>query len=172
SLVHDLLLLIHPNIYSLANDTATTKIYTLSLHDALPISDHPPPATGWRRPGRRRKRPRGAPLPATAFDRVPDQHRNVGAAEALDLADAGGGGDVDLGEIVADDVDADEDHVPRLEGRGDGGADLALARRQRRQFGPPADMQVGARLALGRDAVEPGHRLAVDVDDPLVALPD
>src|SRR2546430_17335455 len=23
------------------NDTATTEIYTLSLHDALPISDHP-----------------------------------------------------------------------------------------------------------------------------------
>src|SRR6266566_9896653 len=27
------------------NDTATTEIYTLSLHDALPI----PPAPGWRR---------------------------------------------------------------------------------------------------------------------------
>src|SRR3712207_8581541 len=31
------------------NDTATTEIYTLSLHDALPIS---------RRPGRRRRSPR------------------------------------------------------------------------------------------------------------------
>src|SRR3712207_7628849 len=30
------------------NDTATTEIYTLSLHDALPISRPPPPA---RRPG-------------------------------------------------------------------------------------------------------------------------
>src|SRR3712207_7169864 len=31
------------------NDTATTEIYTLSLHDALPISDHAPglaPADG------------------------------------------------------------------------------------------------------------------------------
>src|SRR5258708_24588293 len=26
------------------NDTATTEIYTLSLHDALPISPHPDPA--------------------------------------------------------------------------------------------------------------------------------
>src|SRR3712207_7941474 len=25
------------------NDTATTEIYTLSLHDALPISEEPPP---------------------------------------------------------------------------------------------------------------------------------
>src|SRR3990167_6987394 len=32
------------------NDTATTEIYTLSLHDALPISRRPPsrPARGWR----------------------------------------------------------------------------------------------------------------------------
>src|SRR5215468_2727127 len=40
------------------NDTATTEIYTLSLHDALPISCRP----GWFRsgaaPGRRNRRPR------------------------------------------------------------------------------------------------------------------
>src|SRR5260221_9012222 len=29
------------------NDTATTEIYTLSLHDALPISDHLVSATHW-----------------------------------------------------------------------------------------------------------------------------
>src|SRR5439155_24550127 len=28
----------HPPIFFLLNDTATTEIYTLSLHDALPIS--------------------------------------------------------------------------------------------------------------------------------------
>src|SRR5215471_21031820 len=43
------------------NDTATTEIYTLSLHDALPISSQPAP--GHRRragpsPGRRRRRDR------------------------------------------------------------------------------------------------------------------
>src|SRR5438876_6952939 len=42
-------------------DTATTEIYTLSLHDALPISFHgPPPArfngASWRKPSRRRRR--------------------------------------------------------------------------------------------------------------------
>src|SRR2546426_9197643 len=31
-------------IYFFFNDTATTEIYTLSLHDALPISPGPPPA--------------------------------------------------------------------------------------------------------------------------------
>ena len=38
------------------------------------------------------------------------------------------------------------------------------------EFGPPAHMHVGARLALGGNAVEPGHRLAIDQNDALVAL--
>src|SRR5690606_7387619 len=60
---------------------------------------------------------------AALLDGVPDQHRDVGSAEALDLADAGGGCDVDLGEIVADHVYADKDHAAFLQRRGDGGAD-------------------------------------------------
>src|SRR2546422_863155 len=41
-------------IFFFFNDTATTEIYTLSLHDALPISSHrlpptrSPPAASWR----------------------------------------------------------------------------------------------------------------------------
>src|SRR2546429_7355261 len=31
------------SIFFFFNDTATTEIYTLSLHDALPISEHPQP---------------------------------------------------------------------------------------------------------------------------------
>src|SRR5438309_6905976 len=31
------------------NDTATTEIYTLSLHDALPISTAEPPGASWSR---------------------------------------------------------------------------------------------------------------------------
>src|SRR3712207_9474634 len=38
------------------NDTATTEIYTLSLHDALPICRHP--CTSWRGGRCRRRRPR------------------------------------------------------------------------------------------------------------------
>src|SRR6266568_8459577 len=43
------------------NDTATTEIYTLSLHDALPISTRNPtgprrrPARGWSRRSRSRR---------------------------------------------------------------------------------------------------------------------
>src|SRR2546429_1552751 len=41
------------------NDTATTEIYTLSLHDALPISQHRRPGLARRllRPGRETHRP-------------------------------------------------------------------------------------------------------------------
>src|SRR3989449_7752329 len=61
------------------NDTATTEIYTLSLHDALPISGdaaHPAahvrdaPARGWRRPSRR---------PGNARSRGPGHHAAVHA---------------------------------------------------------------------------------------------
>src|SRR5690348_17800942 len=52
------------------NDTATTEIYTLSLHDALPICRGcrrpraPPRARQSRAPTRRRSRPRAARAPS------------------------------------------------------------------------------------------------------------
>src|SRR3712207_8845142 len=61
------------------NDTATTEIYTLSLHDALPIS-----VRGDRdreRPGHRRRRARPAPA---AHDQPVRRRRVPGAAAALD----------------------------------------------------------------------------------------
>src|SRR6185503_9807643 len=61
------------------------------------------------------------------LDRVPDQRSDVGAAEALDLADAGRRGDVDLGEVVADHVDADEEEAALAQLRADSGADLLVA---------------------------------------------
>src|SRR5260370_26826760 len=55
------------------NDTATTEIYTLSLHDALPISGrdsarcracgHPRPPRSQRRWTRPRRSPRSGPTP-------------------------------------------------------------------------------------------------------------
>src|SRR3712207_1106364 len=44
--------MVHNTYYIFFNDTATTEIYTLSLHDALPI---------WRRPGRTTAGPRRRP---------------------------------------------------------------------------------------------------------------
>src|SRR2546425_9833477 len=61
------------------NDTATTEIYTLSLHDALPISLRRrraglrprQPARGGGQPGSRRARAgrRGAPAPTSSLRR-------------------------------------------------------------------------------------------------------
>src|SRR3712207_7601889 len=50
------------------NDTATTEIYTLSLHDALPICAGQPPRGRRERQGQRRPHLRGADRPA-------DRHR-------------------------------------------------------------------------------------------------
>src|SRR2546427_10679046 len=49
--------LLYP-LFFFFNDTATTEIYTLSLHDALPICDH-----SSRRPTRRGAAPGPAPAP-------------------------------------------------------------------------------------------------------------
>src|SRR6266496_6219811 len=43
----------HPFFFFFFNDTATTEIYTLSLHDALPISGGSPVVPAPRRPGSR-----------------------------------------------------------------------------------------------------------------------
>src|SRR3712207_7235497 len=48
------------NVFFFFNDTATTEIYTLSLHDALPISPAASRAAG------RRRTARGASVPGAA----------------------------------------------------------------------------------------------------------
>src|SRR3712207_7476022 len=60
------------------NDTATTEIYTLSLHDALPIFHRRGRAEGGRRagplrPGRRHRDRRGRPGPRGG-DRRSEEH--------------------------------------------------------------------------------------------------
>src|SRR5690554_7855188 len=68
--------LLHPS-YFFFNDTATTEIYTLSLHDALPIclpATSPGSATGQSHPGTRH--PPGRRDPA----RHPGHHRNTASA--------------------------------------------------------------------------------------------
>src|SRR3712207_7065994 len=63
------------------NDTATTEIYTLSLHDALPISGRRPDRRRpeRRRPDRRRpdRRRPGRGLPAAAGALVPRRLRRL-----------------------------------------------------------------------------------------------
>src|SRR2546430_15404997 len=60
----------HGYVFFFFNDTATTEIYTLSLHDALPICEIPVPS----RPARCRR-----PPPSIAGDRTPPRQRGPGA---------------------------------------------------------------------------------------------
>src|SRR5262249_4728547 len=122
---------------------------------------------------RRPLRPLPGPLRLDlALHHVPDHGGNVGPSESGHLPDAGRRGDVDLGEIVTDHVNAGEDQPATLE-RGPGPrADLLVALRERRGLGLAANMQIGARLAGGRDAIDRASKLAVDEDDALVTLGD
>src|SRR3712207_8743409 len=52
-------------IYFFFNDTATTEIYTLSLHDALPISDGARCGAGTCRPSRSCPRPARCCVPGS-----------------------------------------------------------------------------------------------------------
>src|SRR3712207_7760254 len=63
------------------NDTATTEIYTLSLHDALPISE------------RAQGLPRADPAVARRAARVPDRGRRAGLRGRRDAVRAGPRGD-------------------------------------------------------------------------------
>src|SRR4051812_18309246 len=104
------------------------------------------------------------------LDAVPDLRFQRHAVEAVDLLQAGRRGDVDLGQPIADHVDADEDQAAFRQLRTDRLADLEVALAERRLHRLAAYMHVGARLALGRHAVDHAGRLAVDQDDALVAL--
>src|SRR5438445_10914012 len=68
-------------IFFFFNDTATTEIYTLSLHDALPILR---PISRARLDLRRRSRPRRARRPCAARDRkstrLNSSHANISYA--------------------------------------------------------------------------------------------
>src|SRR6266581_6699965 len=58
------------------NDTATTEIYTLSLHDALPIS--PPP--GWSCPSSQRPSPAGSRRRDRKSTRLNSSHPSISYA--------------------------------------------------------------------------------------------
>src|SRR5688572_31158637 len=63
------------------NATATTEIYTLSLHDALPICSHDPPRGAGHRRHRQAARPGGAPHRPRPRPRRPRPGRRWGRSE-------------------------------------------------------------------------------------------
>ena len=117
--------------------------------------------------------PSGRSAAPFLLDLVPDQRRDVRPAEILDGADAGRRGDVDLGELAVDHVDADEHQAALAQRRADGRADLALALASvRLSFGaPPRTMLERRSSAAGTRLTAPAI-FAVDQDDALVAVLD
>src|SRR6185436_8063667 len=106
------------------------------------------------------------------LDGIPDPCRKIDVIKAVDLLNARGRGDVDLGQVIANDVDADEDQPLFLQGRTDRIANFAIPGAEAAGHGLAADMQVRARLPFRRDAVDRAGRLAVDQNDALVAIAD
>ena len=86
------------------------------------------------------------------FDRVEQQAGDVEAVLRIEFADAGRAGDVDLGQVVADHVQADEQHAAPLHLRADLGGDPAVALAQRAAFAAAAGGEVAAELVALRDA--------------------
>src|SRR5262245_10081286 len=116
--------------------------------------------------------PLAGPAGEALLDRVPDLGFDLAAIETVDLLDAGRRGDVDLGEIVADHVDAHEDEAAFGESRPDRGTDVAVAPGQFRLHGRAAHVQVGPRVARRRNAGDRTRRFAVHQDDAFVAVAD
>src|SRR5262249_34048150 len=107
-------------------------------------------------------------VPHFPFNSIPDARGNVRSTEGLDLADAGGRGDVDLGQIGTDHVDAGEQQPASAQFGSQARTDLLVARRKLRRGGKAAHVHVGARLVSGRDAIDGARHLAVDQDDALI----
>ena len=87
-----------------------------------------------------------------ALERVDERRGDVEAGLLGDLLEAGRARHVDLGEAVADHVEADEQQAARRQRRPDRLGDLAVARRQRLRDALAADGEVAADLAALRDA--------------------
>src|SRR5690606_35665758 len=133
-----------------------------------------PPGTAIVLTAARRPRPAsGVGAGRAALDGVEQQAGDVEAVLRVELADAGRAGDVDLGQPVADHVQADEAHAAPDHLRTHLRRDPAVALAQRAAFAAAAGSEVAAELVALRDARQAiVHRYAVDQQDAFVALGD
>src|SRR5690606_41103550 len=85
------------------------------------------------------------------LDRIEQLAGDIQAELRVQLADAGRAGDVDLGQPVADHVQADETHAAFTHPRADLGGDPAVAVGQRAALAAAAGGQVAAESVALRD---------------------
>src|SRR5579883_3672732 len=108
------------------------------------------------RGGSRRLAPRRL---VVRLDAIPDLRLERHAIETVDLLHACRRGHVDLGEIISDHIDADEDQATPRQFGPDDLANLAVALGELALHRLAADMHVRARLAHARHTVDDASRL-------------
>jgi hypothetical protein len=101
---------------------------------------------------------------------VDDGFAQAQAAKPIDFPNARGAGDVDFGEVAADDIEADEGEAIAAQDGADLGADVAFSIGDVGGDGLAADGHVAAKLTAAGDAIDRAYRFAVEHDDPLVAV--
>src|SRR5690606_14014751 len=110
------------------------------------------------------------------WSKLPQQTLNqlsghINAGIAADLAHAGGAGDVDFGEVVADDVQANKVQPFFFQNRADFFSDGAVFITEWLGYAAAAGGQVATGFAAGRNARQAvGHGFAVNHQNALVAL--
>src|SRR5450631_287173 len=110
--------------------------------------------------------------PPLLLDHIPDLPSHIRSAEPRNRANSRRRGDVDLGEMAVDDVDADEQQSALAQRRAQRVADFALTRRKLGGLRGAAADHVGAQVIRRRNAVDRAGEFAVDQNDALVAVLD
>ena len=95
-----------------------------------------------------------------AFERVDEHRRDIKTGLLHDFLETGRAGHVDLGQVAGDHVDTDEQQPASGEFRTDRIADLALARGEVGGMRAAPGGEVGADLAILRQAVDRAGRPA------------
>ena len=80
------------------------------------------------------------------------------------------GGDVNLGQIVTDDINADKNLAVLAQQRPDGGTNFEITRGQPHLFRPPTRMHIRPGFPRLRHPVDRAHRVAVNQNDPFVTV--
>src|SRR5690606_9700216 len=102
---------------------------------------------------------------------IHEQRADVGVFFTVDLPGAGGAGDIDFGEVVADDVKAGKENTFFPQNRADAVGNFQIPLAQRLHHTGAASGEIAATLPRCRYAGEAiGHRSAVDHQNALVAV--
>ena len=101
---------------------------------------------------------------------VPDLRGDVRTSKLGDRPNTRRRGDVDLGEIAVDDIDADKQQSALAQCGTDPLTDLALAGRQIGRLRCSAADHIGAQIIRGGHAIDGTGEFAVDEDDAFVAM--